>query len=141
VADSDTSVDEAELAALKAELDARKTLIKSLRADAERVAALETQLEGKREAVASLETSINQHVETIAELKRGLAAWKKKYQAAKGELFDTAAVSTHSPTFTDTELEALKELERTNAPPDHTVAIDMRDALKEARRKRQRAES
>ena len=40
-----------ELEALRAELDARKAMIKSLRADQDRVAALEASLDEKREII------------------------------------------------------------------------------------------
>lgn len=135
-----TAVDNAELVALKSELDARKTMIKSLREDAERAASLQSQLEAKREAIGVLEDSIDQHVETIADLRKSVDAWKKKWQAAKGELVDADQTLAELPAFTDTEVEALKELERSgDGAPDRTVAIDMRDALKEARAQKAKA--
>lgn len=139
-----TAADGAELDALKAELDARKTMLKSLRADAERATSLEAQLEAKREALGGLEESIDRHVATIAELRKSADAWKKKYQAAKGQLVeDQDQTIAEPPAFTDTEVEALKELESGNraGAPDRTVAIDMRDALKEARRQKSTAKT
>ena len=138
-----TAVDTAEIVALKSELDARKSLIKSLRADAERAESLQDQLDAKREAVNVLEESIDQHVETIAELRRSVEGWKKKYQAVKGEaLDDQDRTLAELPAFTDTEVEALRELESAKREgPDRTVAIDMRDALKEARRQKQTAKT
>lgn len=136
-----TAVDSAELVAVKAELDARKTMIKSLRADAERAESLEVQLEAKREAIKALEDSIDQHVETIAELKRSLDAWRKKYQAARGELIDDQDETLSEPAFSDTELDELRKLEEGEAAPERTVAIDMRDALREARRDKARAKT
>ena len=62
----------------------RKTLIKSLRADQDRVGALEASLEEKREVIEQLEASINRHSNTIAELKRSAETWKRKYQSLKG---------------------------------------------------------
>ena len=134
----ETVVDNAELVALKAELDARKTMIKSLKADAERAESLEARLEAKREAVNALEEAIDQHSETISELKRSVDTWKAKYQAAKGaELKDEDHTMTELPALTDTEIDVLRELEgSTEDAPAQTVAIDMRDALKEARRKK-----
>lgn len=133
-----TVVDNAELVSLQSELDARKTMIKSLKADAERAESLEARLEAKREAVNALEEAIDQHAETISELKRSVDAWKAKYQAAKGEtLASQARTMTELPALTDTELNVLRELEESSDDvPAQTVAINMRDALKEARRKK-----
>jgi chromosome segregation ATPase len=136
-AESAGSHDKAELEAVRAELDARKTLIKSLRADADRVAVLESRLEEKRDIVSKLEASINRHVETIAELKRSGETWRKKYQELRSH--DSSPSPTiEVPGFTDTEVAAIKELERTDVAgvaPDSTIAIDMRRPLSEARRK------
>jgi DNA repair exonuclease SbcCD ATPase subunit len=136
----DTAVDGAELVALKSELDARKTMIRSLREDADRASSLDAQLEVKRETIRVLEESIDQHVATIAELRRSVDAWKKKYQAAKGELCDSDQTLAEPPEFTDTEVEALRALEMAGEmAPERTVAIDMRDALKQARAQKARA--
>jgi chromosome segregation ATPase len=139
----ETVVDGAEIDALKAELDARKSMIKSLKADAKRAESLESQLDAKTEAVDALEDAIDQHAKTIAELRRSVDAWKSKYQAAKGEkLKDKDRTMTELPAFTDTEVEVLKGLERDKEDaPAATVAIDMRGALKEARRNKARAKS
>src|SRR3970040_1608545 len=132
-ADDHSSEGAAELEAVRAELDARKTLIKSLRADADRVSTLESRLEEKREIVLNLEASINKHVETIAELKRTSEQWKKKYQALRGR--NAAATSAELPTLSATDVAAV-QLESTDvAQPEHTIAIDMRRPLREARRK------
>lgn len=139
VSQVETSVDTAEIVALKSELDARKSMIRSLRADAERAEALEGQIEAKRETIAVLEESIEQHSRTIAELRRSVDAWKKKYQAARGQIGEEQDQTlAEPPEFTDTEIEALKELDKANAgaAPERTLAIDMRDALKEARRQK-----
>jgi chromosome segregation ATPase len=130
------TVDNVEVAALKSELDARKSMIRSLKADAKRAESLEAQLEAKREAVDALEVAVDRHATTIAELRQSVDAWKAKYQAVKGEkLDDGTETMTELPAFTDTELEALKALEETcSDAPGATIAIDMRDALKEARR-------
>lgn len=139
----DTAADNAELIALRSELDARKAMIKSLRADVERAGALEGQLADKRAAISALEESIDHHVDTIAELRRSVEGWKKKYEAAKGErVVKPEETLAEPPEFTDTEIEALKALDAVaDGPPDRTVAIDMRDALKEARRSKAVAKS
>ena len=144
VSQVETSVDTAEIVALKSELDARKSMIRSLRADAERAEALEGQLEEKRETIAVLEESIEQQGKTIAELRRSVDAWKKKYQAKKGQVGDEQDQTlAEPPEFTDTEVEALKELDMANAgkAPEPTLSIDMRDALKEARRQKAQAKN
>lgn len=140
---TETVVDNAEIESLKAELDVRKTLIKSLKEDAERADALEAQLEAKRDAISSLEDAIDQHADTIAELRRSIDAWKEKYSAAKGEkFFDGDCTMTELPSLTDTEVDVLKELETSDTDtPAATVAIDMRDALKEARSGKKAAKS
>ena len=144
VSQVDTSVDTAEIVALKSELDARKSMIRSLRADAERAEALEGQLDAKRETISVLEESIEQQGKTIAELRRSVDAWKKKYRAVKGpvgEEFDQTLAEP--PEFSDTEVEALKALDKANAgaAPERTLAIDMRDALKEARRQKSQSKN
>lgn len=132
--ESENSEGLAELEAVRAELEARKTLIKSLRADAERVTALEARLEEKREIIATLEASMNRHGETIAEVRRVADGWKKKYQELRGG--KAADTSTQLPAFATTDIAALEQLESTDvASPDHTIAIDMRRPLSEARRR------
>jgi len=132
--ESDGSEGRAELEAVRAELDARKTLIKSLRADADRVAALESRLEEKRDIIATLEASVNTHADTIAALKRASEAWKQKYRALRGR--DAEVSSAELPELSDTDIAALEQLDNTDiATPEHTIAIDMRRPLSEARRK------
>ena len=62
-AEAKVSEEQGEIDALRAELEARKTVIKSLRADQERVAALQKSLEEKREVVEQLEASMNRTLE------------------------------------------------------------------------------
>ena len=133
--ESKSSEDKTELETVRAELDARKTLIKSLRADADRVAALETRLEEKRDIVSRLEASINKNVETIAELKRSGEMWRKKYQELRSR--DPGATSMEIPALSQSDVAALQQLEKTDVAgtPEHTIAIDMRRPLSEARRK------
>ena len=123
-----------ELEALRAELDARKAMIKSLRADQDRATALEAGLDEKREIIRQLEATLNRHSNTIIELKRSAEAWKRKYQSAKG-LSSTAETSVSLPELSDTDVRAIEELEKTSdAKPESTIAIDMRRSLLEARR-------
>jgi chromosome segregation ATPase len=123
-----------ELEALRAELDARKVMIKSLRADQDRAAALETGLDEKREIIRQLEATLNRHSNTIIELKRSAEAWKRKYQSAKGNS-STAETSVSLPELSDTDVRAIEQLEKTtDAKPESTIAIDMRRSLLEARR-------
>lgn len=128
------SEESAEIEALRAELDARKTMIKSLRADQDRAATLEANLDEKREIIEQLEASLNRHAGTIAELRRSAESWKRKYQALKGES-STAATSVNLPSLSTTDVQALERLEQTtDGKPEATIAIDMRRSLLEARR-------
>ena len=123
-----------ELEALRAELDARKAMIKSLRADQDRVATLETGLDEKREIIRQLEATLNRHSNTIIELKRSAEAWKRKYQSAKGNS-STAETSVTLPELSDTDVRAIEQLDKTaEAKSESTIAIDMRRSLLEARR-------
>jgi chromosome segregation ATPase len=132
------SVDTAEFIALKAELDARKSMIRSLRADADRAEDLAAQVEAKRETITVLEESIDQHVKTIAELRRSTDVWKQKYQTAKGRAgVDPNQTLVEEPAFTDGQIEALEALDKLHqGQPERTLAIDMSDALTEARRQK-----
>jgi predicted RNase H-like nuclease (RuvC/YqgF family) len=119
---------------LRAELDARKAMIKSLRADQDRVGALEAGLEEKREIIRQLEATLNRHSNTIIELKRSAEAWKRKYQTAKGNS-PTAETSVSLPSLSDSDVLAIEQLEKAgDAKPESTIAIDMRRSLLEARR-------
>ena len=73
-------------------------MIKSLRADQDRVTALQTSLEEKREIIEQLEASTNRHSNTIAELRRSADMWKRKYQAVKGDS-PTATTSVNLPSL------------------------------------------
>lgn len=107
-----TSDEDAELKALRAELDARRTMIRSLREDAARAGALESQLDAKREAIAEFQDSIEKHVQTIEDLRRSAEAWKKKYEAALGSdrVRDEPETLAEAPLFSETELDALRDL-------------------------------
>ena len=128
------SEEQAELEALRAELETRKTVIKSLRADQDRVTALQASLDEKRDIIEQLEASINRHSNTLAELRRSVDTWKRKYEAAKGDS-PTATTSINLPSLSDTDVRVIEAIEK--APvgkPEATIAIDMRRSLLEARR-------
>ncbi len=124
----------AELDAIRSELDARKSLIESLRGDAERSEALDAQLEEKRHVISTLETSIDRHVSTIAELKQSVNAWKSQYVALK-------SLNPSEETISDPAVS--KPMEKDQQAPeraepvgedqtDATTPHDMRDVLSEA---------
>jgi chromosome segregation ATPase len=122
----------AELQALRAELEARKAVIKSLRADTERYDALEARLEEKRRVNAKLEESLSYHATTIADLKRSAENWRRKYQDLR---LEASGEYRMEPTFTETDIRAIENLQKKGgAIPEHTIAIDMRESLAEARR-------
>jgi phage shock protein A len=109
-------------------------MIKSLRADQDRVGNLEASNDEKREIIEQLEASLNRHSNTIIELKRSAEAWKRKYQGVKGHS-STAETSVSLPTLSDTDVRAIEHLEKTvETKNDSTIAIDMRRSLLEARR-------
>ena len=129
------SDESAELEAVRAELEARKVMIKSLRADQDRVAALEAGLDEKREIIRQLEASLNRHSNTIIDLKRSAEAWKRKYHAAKGHSA-TAETSVTLPTLSESDVRAIGQLDKDGETKtdESTIAIDMRRSLLEARR-------
>ena len=126
------------------ELEARRTMIRSLREDAARAEELQSQLEAKRETIEMLEDSIDQHVQTITELRKSADGWKLKYLAVKGvPVAEIEETLTEQPKFTDTEIHALREFDpNADEASDKTVAIDMRDVLEAVRaQKAQQAQS
>jgi len=126
--------EQAEIESLRAELDARKTVIKSLRSDQERVAQLQASLDEKRGVVEQLEATISRHSNTIAELRRSVDTWKRKAQALRGDS-PLASSSVTLPALSDTDVRVIEELEKkTGGKNDATIAIDMRRSLLEARR-------
>jgi chromosome segregation ATPase len=131
---SKVSEEQAEIDALRAELEARKTVIKSLRSDQDRVAALQASLDEKRDAVEQLEASISRNSNTIAELRRSVDTWKRKYQALRGDS-PTATTSVNLPSLSDTDVRVIEQIEKAGGgKTDATIAIDMRRSLLEARR-------
>jgi len=136
----DSADETAEIESLRAELEARKSLIRSLRADAERAQVLESRLEETRHLVQQLEATINRHANTIVELRRASETWKRKYRALKGTDGATTTPSLESLTATDTKTPTIPPIPEAfaggdgAAVPEQTIAIDMRRALLEARR-------
>ena len=125
--DADTSA--SELEALHAELDARKTLIKSLRSDLDRLSSLEDKLEEKRGVIAKLEESVDRHAMTIEDLHATIDRLKSKGGRRSGKR-SREPVDVTLPPLSSTDVQrALEEPE-----VDHTIAIDMRESLIEARR-------
>ncbi len=122
----------AEFEAVRALVDTRKSLIESLRGDAERAQALEDQLEQKRFEIATNEVTINRHTTTISELEQSVTTWKEKYAALKS--IDPAAEPAIAPTQPELIVEDLPAQEIAEAVGrDDTVNADMRGSLLEAR--------
>lgn len=120
----------AELEAARNELDARKSLIASLRADAERVDALEASLDEKRKIIATLENSMNRQSETITELQRKADAWKSKYESLKSD--GPVSTSVELPALTTAAIEKRVASGEVSSA-EQTIAIDMREPLRQAR--------
>ena len=122
----------AEFEAVRALVDTRKSLIESLRGDAERAQALEDQLEQKRFEIATNEVTINRHTTTISELEQSVTTWKEKYAALKS--IDPAAEPAIAPTQPELVVEELPAQEIAEAVGrDDTVNADMHGSLLEAR--------
>lgn len=122
---------ETELDAVRAELDVRKTLIESLRVDAERAQTLEAQLKKKRDVISKLEASIDQHVSTLAESQQSVTTWKEKYASLKSR--DPSSESTIAPELTEEELQAQESAEDVSEDlTEATAPHDMRKSLLEA---------
>jgi chromosome segregation ATPase len=121
----------AQLEAVRAELEARKSVIESLRGDAERAQALEAQLEEKRGVIAKLEVSVDRHAGSIAELQQTVASWRAKYAALKSrEPSAGSATSPALPVLTGGELQSLESAEDVSGDlTDATVSVDMRESL------------
>jgi chromosome segregation ATPase len=133
--DSKKSEDHTEVEALRADLEARKSLIKSLRSDQERIAPLQANLQEKQEIIAQLEAAMNRHSNTIAELRRSVETWRRKYLALKGDS-PTATTSVTLPALSDTDVRIIEQVDKKGGGVNQqaTIAIDMRRSLLEARR-------
>ncbi len=120
----------AELEAVRAELDARKTLIESLRGDAARAQVLETQLEEKRDVISRLEASIDRHVGSLAESQQSVATWKEKYASLKAR--NPSPESTIAREPTEEELQAQESAEDISEDlTSETAPHDMSESLLE----------
>ena len=130
---SEAAEEWAETSALRTELEARKALIRSLRADAERVDRLQQEIESKRDIIVELEALIDQHVETIAGLRRNGDRWRRKYQMLRGGGTETSAPAAAAP---ETDFDVIGMIEEA-AGGEHgnTVAIDVKVPLSEARKR------
>ena len=127
-----TGIDAAvELEAVRTELDARKSVIESLRGDAERAQALEAQLEEKRAVIAKLEALIDRHAKSIVEWQQTAGSWKAKYATLKSRDFAAeSATSPALPKLTGEELQSLESAEDVSGElTDATISIDMRKSL------------
>ena len=127
--------EQAELDELRADLEARKSLIKSLRSDQERIGPLQASLQEKQEIISQLEAAMNKHSGTIAELRRSVETWKRKYLALKGDS-PTATTSVNLPALSDTDVRVIEQIDKKagGIKQEATIAIDMRRSLLEARR-------
>lgn len=111
---------------LRTELEARKMVIKSLRADLDHLKDVDGQLAEKQEVIAGLEATTNRQAETIAELNRSVAQWKRRAMVATAT--PAGETATSLPALSETDVRALA-----NTEVDQTLAIDMKDPLHEAR--------
>jgi chromosome segregation ATPase len=119
-----------ELEAVRAELDARKCLIDSLRSDAARAKDLEAQLEQKRNVISQLEASIDQHVSSIAELQEAVSEWKTRFAEVKsGTTEGDSATIPSLGELSDEDLQALGLGDTGEKPLDATISVDMRDTI------------
>lgn len=131
-----TGGQQAEIDAMRAELAARKSLIRSLRTDAERGKALEKELAENREVIARMKESIDRHARTIAELRRSSDSWERKYrrlvEAGNDKPSSGNEMSSDGDILTDTAVELFID-ETMEVDGAHTVVIDMTEPLREAR--------
>ena len=119
---------QAELEAMRAELAARKSLVKSLRADAERGKALEKELAENRKRISNMGESIERHARTIVDLRRNAESWEEKYRRLEASAAKAPAVRVPSAAAP-----AAKEAE---VDGSRTIVIDMTESLRAARDER-----
>jgi len=117
----------AELEAVRAELDARKVLIDSLRGDADRARALEAELDNKRAMITRLEVSVDRYASNISELRASNEAWKRRYAESTRQ----GASSGSLLELNDEELHALTGADNDGDISESTIAVDMRASLSE----------
>lgn len=135
----DSHDDTSELVAIRAELDAKTSLIKSLRTDAQRSESLEERLHEKQATIVKLEASLESQAATIADLKESVKRWKEKAsELTASDLTGDTSISTRPDLKASTatvEVEALDEAAATitDEEGERTLAINMRDSLRQAR--------
>jgi chromosome segregation ATPase len=146
-AQSQRGVPQEEVEAMRAELAARKVLVKSLRTDADKSKALEKELAENRQLMMTMKALIDRHSKTIAELRRGAESWERKYkrlaEAGTGAGTATEKPSRDDETFTDSNILSDTGVEQyVNASMEidgaHTIVIDMTEPLRKARDERLR---
>jgi chromosome segregation ATPase len=147
---------QAEFEAMRAELAARKSLVKSLRTDAERSKTLEKELQENRDVIARMQETIGNHAKTITELRLSCDSWERKYrrlvEGGSAEEQNVAALDPGATTiqadndqpscegneFTDSDIfltetaVALFLDEAADVEAAHTIVIDMTEPLREA---------
>jgi chromosome segregation ATPase len=134
-------VQEDELEAMRAELAARKSLVKSLRTDAERGKTLKKEVAENREVIATMKESIDRHTRTIAELRRSSESSERKYrrlvEAWNEKLSRDSDKFSYSDDSTHTAVEQILD-EPIEVDGAHTIVIDMTEPLRKARDERLR---
>jgi chromosome segregation ATPase len=130
------SVPQDEVEAMRAELAARKLLVKSLRGDADRCKALEKELAENRDAVATMKVSIARHTRTISELRVGADRWERKYRelaAAAGKQLSRNADGVGRDAIVAPSADEAGDVDGSS-----TVVIDMTEPLRKANDERRR---
>lgn len=119
-----------ELDAVRAELDARKSLIDNLRGDANRTKDLEALLEEKRGVISQLEASIDQHVASIAELQKTVAEWRTRFEDLKSNpaAFETAPLPSLTE-LSDADLQSIGFADNGDESYEATISLDMRETI------------
>jgi chromosome segregation ATPase len=138
-AQSQKGVPQEEVEAMRAELAARKVLVKSLRTDADKGKALEKELAENRQLMVTMKTLLDRHSKTISELRRSAETWERKYNrlAEAG----TEKPSRNDDTLSDSSILSDTGVEQyVNASMEidgaHTIVIDMTEPLRKARDER-----
>ena len=131
---------QAEFEAMRTELAARKSVVKNLRADAERGKALEAEIAHNREVIATMRQSIERDAKLMAELKLSASRWERKYlklaEAGSSEPSHETDFS-YSTAFSET-VATMFLAESAEVYGEKTIVIDMTEPLREARDERLR---
>jgi len=118
-----------EVEALRAELDARKSLIQSMRSDLKRLGNMEAELDEKRQVIGKLEDSVDRHAQTIQDMHATIDRLREQ-SARKPVTRKLLATGETLPPLSSADLQRALE----DSEVEHTIAIDMRESLIEARR-------